>query len=386
MNMFARLRLHGVWGVFCLLLLFGSAAWAQMGPVEGKVLDESGKPLQGAVVKFDRQDLKGHYEVKTDKKGHYYHGGLPLGTYNITVWVDGKQRDAVNHFRNKFNEPQDVDFNLKQTADAQAALNKAAETGHLTKEQEKGLSPEQRAQIQDQMKSKQAQIAKNKALNEAYNAGRTALDAKNYDEAVTQLSKASEMDATQQAVWSSLADAYVGQAGTKTGADQQAALDKAVDIYKKLIDLNPSEAAYHNNYGLVLVKEKKIPEAQAELQKAAELSPQDAGKYYYNMGAVLTNINQVDAACAAFKKAIDTDANYAEAQYQYGLCLSAKMAPPDKDGKIVAPPGMVEALQKYLQLKPDGPNAEAAKGLLAAVNETVQTNYQNPNAKKGKNK
>ncbi len=384
--MFARLRLHGVFGVFCLLLLVGSAAWAQLGPIEGKVTDENGKPLQGAIVKMDRQDLKGHYEVKSDKKGHYFHGGLPLGTYNISVWVDGKMRDEVRNFKNKFNEPQDVSFNLKQTAETQQALNKAAETGQLTKEQERSLSPEQRQKIEQEMKSRQEAMKKNKALNDAYNGGRTALEAKNYDEAVAQFSKAQEMDPNQQAVWSGLADAYMGQANTKTGPDQQAALDKAIELYQKLIAANPNEGAWHNNYGLALVKEKKIPEAQAELQKAAELSPQDAGKYYYNMGAVLTNINQVDAACLSFKKAIDTDPNYAEAQYQYGLCLSAKMPPPGPDGKIVAPPGMVEALQKYLQLKPDGANAEAAKGLLAAVNSTVQTVYTNPDAKKGKKK
>src|SRR5476649_1299147 len=31
------------------------------------------------------------------------------------------------------------------------------------------------------------------------------------------------------------------------------------------------------------------------------------------------------------------------------------------EGKVVPPPGCVEALQKYLELKPDGPNAESAK-------------------------
>jgi hypothetical protein len=60
------------------------------------------------------------------------------------------------------------------------------------------------------------------------------------------------------------------------------------------------------------------------------------------------------------------------------------MPPPGPDGKVIAPPGMAEALQKYLALSPNGPNADAAKGLLALLSTSVQTTYQNPNAKKKK--
>jgi tetratricopeptide (TPR) repeat protein len=182
-----------------------------------------------------------------------------------------------------------------------------------------------------------------------------------------------------------MADAWVGLGDAKTdAAEKQAAYDKGFEAFKKALDINQDDAALHNNYALALVKVKKIDEAQAELQKAASLDPTSAAKYYYNMGAILTNINQADAAGAAFKKAIETDPGYAEAQYQYAIYLSAKMAPPGPDGKITAPPGMKEALDKYLELTPNGPNAESAKALLAMLSTSVQTTYQNPNAKKKK--
>ena len=95
-----------------------------------------------------------------------------------------------------------------------------------------------------------------------------------------------------------------------------------------------------------------IPEAQAELTKAAELDPTNAGKYYYNLGAVLVNANQTDAAAEAFKKAIQLDANYADAHYQYAITQMAK-ATVAADGKITPPAGTVEELQKYLELKPN---------------------------------
>ena len=49
-------------------------------------------------------------------------------------------------------------------------------------------------------------------------------------------------------------------------------------------------------------------------------------------------------------------------------------------GKMIAPPGTVEALQKYVELKPDGTNAESAKALISALGGSVQTKYTDPNA------
>ena len=78
----------------------------------------------------------------------------------------------------------------------------------------------------------------------------------------------------------------------------------------------------------------------------------------------------------AFKKAIEVDPNYADAYYQYGLSLMGK-ATADASGKISAPPGTVEAFQKYLDLKPDGPYAQPSKDMIASLGGTVQTNFSN---------
>src|ERR1700722_2708907 len=71
-------------------LLFSLSAWAQTAAFEGIIKAPDGKPVPNAVMKIERQDVKGNYQVKTDKKGHYFYGGLPLGNYKITVVVDGQ--------------------------------------------------------------------------------------------------------------------------------------------------------------------------------------------------------------------------------------------------------------------------------------------------------
>lgn len=363
------------------LLFLSLPAFSQTSTIEGTVKDVDGKPVQGAVVNIDRTDIKGHYPVKTDKKGHYGHYGLPIGgVYDITVTVNGEVKDGIKGVRTA-GDPVEQNFQFKNQQQ-QAAATEADATRGMTKAQKEAFEKEKAA--------REAQLAKNKELNDAYTAARTALDAKMWDAAIENFNKAAMMDDKQIAVWSGLADAYVGSAGTKSGADASALYDKAFDAFKKAIDLSATldpgqQAAYYNNYALALAKDKKLDDAKTNLDKAAMLDPMGAGKYFYNMGALLVNSGQNDAAGDEFQKAIAADPTYADAYYQYGVFLTAK-ATTDASGKIVPAPGTVDALQKYLQLKPDGPHAEEAKALIAQLGGSVSTTFTNPSSNTKKNK
>jgi tetratricopeptide (TPR) repeat protein len=356
-----------------MTLLFSAACWAQTTVIEGDVKGDDGKALPNAVIKIDRKDIKGSYKTKTDKKGHYFYGGLPIGTYKVSIEVDGKERDAMDNVSTHLSANSEVPFNLQDAA--------ARGGGAAAPEQDRSMSAEQRAANDKKMKESAAAMAKNKALNDAFNAGKDAANAKNWDGAIENFQKATELDPAQHVVWANLGDAYSSQAKAKPGAEQMAVLDKAAGAYQKAIELKADDPAYHNNYALVLAQEKKFPEAQAELTKAAQLDPTQAGKYYYNLGAVLVNTGQTDAAVDAFKKTLELDPNYADAHYQYGLIMMGK-ATTAADGKIVPPPGTADEFQKYLQLAPNGPNADAAKAMLATLGQTVDTQFSKPPAQK----
>lgn len=354
------------------LLLSSLPAFGQTTIMEGIVKDPEGKPLQGAVVQIDRTDIKGIYVLKTDKKGHYGHYGLPMGVYDVTVKVDDQVKDFVKGVHTTTAMPTEINFDLK-------SAQQLAANGGLTSSQEKSLTPEEKAKIEKANKEREEQVAQRKELNDSYNAGKDALDAKMYDAAIEAFNKAAKLDDSQVAVWTGLADAYIGSAGQKTGADASALYDKGFDAYRKAIALKPDDPAYYNNFALALAKDKKMDEAKMNLAKAIQLDPPGAGKYYYNMGALLVNGSQSEAAGEEFKKAIDADPTYADAHYQYGLYLTSK-ATTDKSGKIIPAPGTIEALQKYLDLKPDGPFAASAKELIAGLGGTVNTTFHNPNA------
>ena len=362
-----------------LVALFTMNAIAQTASLEGEVKGEDGKPMPGALIKLERKDIKGSYKVKTNKKGQWFHAGLPLGNYDIMLEVDGKVMDTVKGVRTRMGDPLPINFDLSKMAEKRKAMEQAVSTGKVTEEMSREMSKEQREALEKQAKERAAAMAKNKDLNDAFNTGMEALKAKNFTGAVEAFDKAAVMDPKQVVIWANKAEAHVGLAGTKTGDEQTAELAKGMEAYAKALELKPDDAGMHNNFALALAKSKKYPEAQAELDKAALLDPPNAGRYYYNLGAILTNVNQLESAGIAFKKAVDSDPNYADAHFQYGLFLFSK-ATITADGKTVAVSGTTEAFQKYLELKPDGQFAEAAKGMIQAAGSAVQTEYKNPNA------
>jgi tetratricopeptide (TPR) repeat protein len=119
-------------------------------------------------------------------------------------------------------------------------------------------------------------------------------------------------------------------------------------------------------------------------------------RYYYNLGAVLVNSNQTEAAATAFQKAIasfdaikaagappeDIVRNYADANYQYGIVLLGKANTDAKTGKVTPVPGTIEAFNAYLQYAPTGQFADSAKGMLETIGGTVATTYKNPDGEK----
>jgi len=385
------------------LLLMVAPSFAQLTQLEGDVKGEDGKPLKGALIRIERVDVSATYKVTTDKKGHYLYTGLPLGKFNLVCVVDGNEVEKIPNVQTTTQQVTTVNFDLKEKAD----LQKAAATGTLSKEQQRGMSAEDKAKLEESYKKRAESMKKDAALNEAFNAGKTAVDAgmaaaqlaktqtgadrdANFDKARTQygqaiesLNKAGELGPKQGAVWSTLAVAHDQLGQTKTGADAEAEFQKSADSWAKAIELNPEMPGLHNNYALVLAECKKFPEAQAELEKAISISPADAGKFYYNLGALEINAGQNDAANETFKKAIAVTPPYPPAFYQYGITLVAK-ASYDKDGKIIAVPGTVEAFQKYLELAPTGPYAQDSKDMLTTLGSTLEVQYKNPDAKKKK--
>jgi tetratricopeptide (TPR) repeat protein len=385
-----KLNVRNLVGLSSVLALFlglaANPAYSQTGAIEGKVIGPDGKPAakDAALIKIVRTDIKGNYQVKTNKKGEFFHAGLPLGTYDVSVEMDGKVMDNVKNVRMRLGDPVPVNFDLAQIAQRQQQMQKAMETGEVTKEMARDMSPEQKAALEKQAKERAEMLKKNKELNDGFNAGMEAMKANNFPAAIEALEKVAALPegGKQHVVYGQLAEAYGGIAKTKTGAEKDAANAKSIENFQKAIELKPDDAAYYNNYGLALAKANKFTEAQEALNKAAGLDAPGAGRYFYNLGALLINAGQTEPASIAFKKAIEADPNYADAHYQYGIYLTGKAVVDAKTGAMTFPQGTRESFEKYMELKPDGQFAASAKAMIETMGGKIDTTYQNPNAKK----
>ena len=362
-----------------LLLSLGAAATAQVGSLQGTVT-ENGEGVKDMLIKIERTDVKGNYQVKTKKKGDWFHAGLPLGTYNVGLEVNGEIVDRVNGVRLGMGDNQPIKFDLTEIKNRQAAAQSGGAV-EPPKEVIASMSPEEKKKYEEALKKRQEQLSKNKELNEAFNLGMTAKNAGDLPGAVEHLSKAATLDATQDVIFANLADVQSALADKSNGEERKKLLADAIVSYNKAIELKPDAAAYYNNLGLAQIKSGSAEEGQANLAKAAQMDPANGGRYYFNLGAVMINSGNTDGAVDAFKKATEVDPNYAEAYYQLGTAMVGK-AETKEDGSIIPAPGTVEAFQKYLEIAPTGPNADSAKMMITSLTGAVETEFSNKPKKK----
>jgi tetratricopeptide (TPR) repeat protein len=86
---------------------------------------------------------------------------------------------------------------------------------------------------------------------------------------------------------------------------------------------------------------------------------------------VLTNKGKTKEAADAFKKAIELKPDMAQAYYQLGISYF---------GQQDTIPQAIPVLQKFLELQPTGPDAEAAKQLISAAQASAPTGFKSDKA------
>jgi tetratricopeptide (TPR) repeat protein len=344
------------------------------GTVKGVCKDMEGKPVVGATLEWFNTDNGRHYTLKTNNKGEYFSLGIEPGKYRITLTQDGKQLDQVSNFPVGADEAS-LDFDLKKSQ-AEAA-------------QQKGISAEQLKAMQEAQAKQAKEAGTVKTLNEKLLAANTAIQSGDFETAVKTLNEATQIDATRDLLWARLGDANLSSAPKLTDTTEKAKrFGAAVEDYQKAIDLKKKTmetsqktedaktlGAYYNNLAQAESKTGQVDDSVKSYDLAAQVNPPGAAQYYYNQGAVLTNNGRVDQANAAFDKSIAADPNKAEAYYQKGVNLINKATTDPKTGKVIPAPGTEDALNKYLELQPNGPFAEGAKGMIQYIGGTIETSY-----------
>ena len=225
-------------------------------------------------------------------------------------------------------------------------------------------------------------------LNASLQQARADTKAGNFDAAISSMQTATQQKPDEAILWVALGDAQLGKGDVTAKASGKAAAEQnykdAADSYKKAIDANTAAkkpnaetaAAAQNQMGQALAKQGDAKGASDAYDAAAKTDPTKAGMYLFNEAATLYNAGKTDDAAVAADKAIAADPKRADAYYIKGQALIPKASVDQKTQKITAPPGCVEAYQKYLELAPDGPRAEEVKAILTGIGVPVKNSFK----------
>jgi tetratricopeptide (TPR) repeat protein len=290
--------------------ILGSFLWgAVTGAVDGAVKDKaSGQVLEGVKVTivFSKNQAMA-YELQTDKKGHFYKGGLVPGSYNLTFEKDGyiPQSGYVRVF-------------LEQTTPVEAHLETA-----------KGPTA--------------AGVTWTKAAGQASE----LISAGRYDKAIAGLGEAITQDPAQAVLFY-----YRGFALEKLGQG-----DRALEDYRKAAELKPDFVLPLSRSGVILAKKGDFEKAAGFYERAVELGDRNP-ETYYNSGVCLINLGRKEEARVAFEKLLTLDPGYADGYYQLGLIFLG-------NGETAK---AKDYLQKFIGLDPENTNAALAKEILKSLN------------------
>ncbi len=358
-------------------LAAAAQANAAPGSVHGQITNPAGQPVKEGELKLttDRStndDTKRKYEYTfpVGADGAFKADSIKPGDYVLFYQVNGKTIDYKDHVIVKAGD------NLTENVDMSR------------EEYLKAMTPEQRKQIEEFKKKNADATNANKTvanLNTLLTKARDEEKANNYEAAVADMTQATTQKGDEAILWLELGNAQLGQATAEKDATKKSGeFDAAATSYQKAADVNtaskkPSPAyagAAYNGLGQAYGKQSKPKEASDAYDKAAQAEPAKAGMYYFNEAVTAQNAGSSDAAAGAADKAIAADPTKADAYYIKGQALIGKSTVDNKSGKIIPPPGCVEAYSKYLDLAPTGKFAPDVKAIMAGFDEKVVSNYR----------
>jgi tetratricopeptide (TPR) repeat protein len=303
----------------CAALCLGVAApaFAQLGALQGRIVDESGQPVADAAILLEFQGgIPIKFESKSNEKGEWVQGGLnAVGRWNISVSKDGATGFANNV---------EVAIGATRMPDIVVRMGGASSAA------------EEAARAKE--------LAAAKTLLDEVNA---ALAANDFDTAIAKLNEAVVTLPTCAQCYTQLGDLHSRR---KEYPQAEVAFKKAVEIDAKSADAYDGLASLYNSTN-------RLAEAADASAKAMELNSATGGgdaTSAYNAGAIMMNSGKVAEAKAQFQRAIQLDPKMAEAHFQLGMTFI-------NEGNVGE---AIKALEQYLSLAPGGPNAQMAKDML----------------------
>jgi len=135
--------------------------------------------------------------------------------------------------------------------------------------------------------------------------------------------------------------------------------DEAIEIYLRVLELEPCHAAAHINLGTLYYNRQDFSGAEKHYRLAVAADPRYA-LAYFDLGNVLDETGRLEDAIAAYRAAIQLAPTYADAHYNLALAY-------ERQGQ---PRRALEHWKAYAKLDRVGPWSVHARNQIARILET----------------
>ncbi|HZM89305.1 MAG TPA: tetratricopeptide repeat protein [Blastocatellia bacterium] len=364
-----RTRLLRAVGMVVVAGLLSTLVFAQTGQVEGtiRLKQADGKivPAPGIQIDIYRTDIKGRYEVKTDKTGHFVRLGLPLqGTYLFVFSGPGAVPTWMNNVRITQMPVVDTtldagDGTVLTLEDVQKQIASQKTGGPGAAPPPRSMSPADKAKAEAAQKELEAANKEGKELQESFdnavkhfNEGVKLKTANNYEGALAEFEQSTKLDPSKNKHFVEIAhrsNAQVAETNYQIGADKfnkkdrtgakphfesaVAAINRAIAVASAVTDdptVNTDLITYYGileknarilveNYG----EAKLVDDTVKAIAKAETLDATNKNKWGVLKADMFRSAGRTEEAVAAYKAVIAADPLFVDALYGLGLTLIA---------------------------------------------------------------
>jgi tetratricopeptide (TPR) repeat protein len=305
--------------VMVALLGFAAAAsaqsWRGQGHVNGKVTDESGKPIEGVVVKMTLPSEKGALDTKTNKNGEWSIGGIARGNWQVDFEKPGYETRRISVPVEELTRQPTIPTVMSVAApDAnQIIADGLAKATALIKEQ-----------------------------------------------------KFADAQAVFAGLQATYPQAYQLELQIARAYDAEGAYDKEIEHLKKYLEKDPGNVGVALLTGGIMIAKGNADEGKQLLQTIDD-SKVTEPVVFVNTGITLLNKNKPKDALLFFDKAVTRFPESPDGYYYRGITqlnVGATIRPDDK----AASDKLIEAgkadLTKFVAMAPNAPEAEMARKML----------------------
>jgi len=340
-----------------------ASAGVLLSSVMGTCLDQEGKPMTAAVLRFTDPANGRHFEVTSNAEGRFTYIAVEPSRYRLDI---SRNRKPLASFANVdlqwSSHPLLMEINLQNNS---VKVTRQVLTAEAFQTE---LPP---SEISAPPNTDEAIV---RAINQQIATTQSFMDAGDWENARAAAKAATQIDPKRDLPWAWLARVNCEEAShAKTPADSL--LHNCIQNYEYAIAIFPN-ATYYNNLGAAYSSLKQWENAADNFRTAAELNPDHAALYYQNLGAAL--LKQAESAgngdtqetlrlaADAFSQAATAVPPVSEAYYWKGLCQLrlAALGAPGSSYKLAE-----KSLRDYLQLAPDGQYAAQARAMVDGLKD-----------------